>query len=161
MEPFSISDVPWRTFRRGEAYGMQYQDLSEQAGATQISVSHEILAPGQIATGFHYHMLNEEHVLVLEGQLTLRLGDACFQMKAGSYVCFPAGRKLGHALHNESSAPCKYLAIGQPHHADVVVFPDDDKVTVKLLGEAFSPSSRVQAWNDFLTMAGTPSPKPD
>jgi Cupin domain len=42
------------------------------------------------------HMVEEEHALILEGQVTLLLGDERYEMKAGDYVWFPAGQKVGH-----------------------------------------------------------------
>jgi len=59
-------------------------------------------------------MLEEEHVLVLEGSMTLRLGDKRYPLAAGHYACFPAGQKVGHALINETGAPCRYLVLGNP-----------------------------------------------
>lgn len=71
FEPFPISRVPWQEFSHGERFGMRYQHLSSFGGGSQISVSMEILPPGKQANQLHYHMLEEEHVFVIEGSLTL------------------------------------------------------------------------------------------
>ena len=81
----------------------------------------------------HYHMLEEEHALILEGQLTLILGDARYDMKAGDYVCFPAGRKIGHSFLNSGPGPCLYLMIGEHNPNEVWVQPDSNKVGVRAL----------------------------
>jgi uncharacterized cupin superfamily protein len=83
---------------------MCYQHLSSYGGGTQISISNEVLPPGKQANQLHYNMLEEEHVLVLEGSLTLRLGERTYFMSAGHYVCFPAGQRVGHSLFNPSAA---------------------------------------------------------
>jgi hypothetical protein len=71
FEPFPIEQVPWEEFTRGQRFGMRYQHLSSYGGGTQISISNEVLAPGRQANQAHYHLLEEEHVFVLEGSLAL------------------------------------------------------------------------------------------
>ena len=145
-EPFAISRVPWEEFSRGARFGMRYQHLSSFGGGTQISVSMEVLAPGKQANQAHYHLLEEEHVFVLEGGLTLQLGAKTFELSAGHYVCFPAGQKVGHALINRSTQPCRYLVLGNPHPHDVAVHTDTGRVSVKLAGESYRQSSTMECW---------------
>ena len=137
FEPFPIAAVPWQEFFRGERYGMRFQVLSDFGGGSQITVANEILPPGRQANQLHYHLLEEEHVLVLEGSMTVQLGEARHIVHAGHYVCFPAGQKVGHALINHTDAPCRYLVLGNPHKHDVAVFPETGRVSVKLTGEGY------------------------
>lgn len=148
FEPFPIADVPWEEFSRGARFGMRYQHLSSFGGGKQIGVANEVLAPGRQANPLHYHMLEEEHVFVLEGSLTLRLGDKSYIMPAGHYVCFPAGQKVGHALFNHTKEPCRYLIIGNPHPHDVAVHPESGRVSVKLTGEGYRKSAVMDYWED-------------
>ena len=137
FEPFPITAVPWQEFFHGERYGMRFQVLSDFGGGSQITVANEILPPGRQANQLHYHLLEEEHVLVLEGSMTVRLGDARHVVHAGHYVCFPAGQKVGHALVNHTDAPCRYLVLGNPQKHDVAIFPETGRVGVKLTGEGY------------------------
>jgi uncharacterized cupin superfamily protein len=146
-EPFAIEQVPWETFSRGSRFGMRYQHLSSFGGGTQISLAMEVLEPGRQANQAHYHLLEEEHVFVLEGVLTLRLGERFYEMPAGHYVCFPAGQKAAHALINRSDAPCRYLVLGNPQPHDVAVFPDTGRVDVKLTREHYAQSGRMGYWD--------------
>src|SRR5581483_2444931 len=82
----------------------------------------------------HYHIFEEEHVFVLEGTLTCRIGEARYPMKAGDYVCFPAGQRLGHCLMNEGTVPCRYVIIGENNPNEVAVYTDSNKVLVRALG---------------------------
>jgi uncharacterized cupin superfamily protein len=91
-------------------------------------------------------MLEEEHVFILEGSLTLRLGPASYELSAGHYVCFPAGQKVAHALVNHTASPCRYLIIGNPQPHDIAVFPQSDRVSVKLLGESYPKSATLGYW---------------
>jgi uncharacterized cupin superfamily protein len=154
FEPFDISEAPLEVFEHGERFGMSFQHLSSFGGGTQVSVSMEVLTPGKQANQFHYHMLEEEHLLILEGSLTLRLGSQSHVMSAGQYVCFPAGQAVGHALFNHTSQPCRYLVFGNPQAHDVVVFPDSGRVSVRLMDENYRKSARMEYWDN----AGTTGP---
>ena len=98
-----------------------------------VGVLIEAPAPGKRLAPRHYHMLEEEHALILEGEATLLLGDERHAMTAGDYVCFPAGRKVGHSLMNSGTGPCRYLMVGQSDASDVCVYPDSNKMAVKAL----------------------------
>jgi uncharacterized cupin superfamily protein len=70
---------------------------------------------------------------VLEGEVTLLLGDEQHAMKAGDYVCFPAGQKIGRSLLNSGAGPCRCLVIGERSPHDVWVYPDSNKLAVNAL----------------------------
>lgn len=148
FEPFDIGVVPWEEFAHGERFGMRFQVLSAFGGGSQITVAMEVLAPGRQANQAHYHMLEEEHVFVLEGSMTVRLGERRYPVAAGHYVCFPAGQQVGHALINETDAPCRYLVFGNPQPHDVMVHTDTGRVSVRLTGEGYRKSATMQYWDD-------------
>lgn len=148
FEPFRIAEVPWEHVERGMRYGMRFQVLSEFGGGSQITVAMEVLEPGRQANQLHYHLLEEEHVLVLEGSMTVRLGAARHIVESGHYVCFPAGQKVGHALVNHTDAPCRYLVLGNPQKHDVAVFPETGRVSVKLAGESYRTTPNPGYWDD-------------
>ncbi len=91
-------------------------------------------------------MLEEEHLFILEGNLTLRLGDKTFELSTGNYVCFPAGQKAGHALVNNSSSICRYLIIGERNPHDVIIYTDSGRVSVRLTGEGYHKSATMEYW---------------
>jgi uncharacterized cupin superfamily protein len=145
-EPFDMAEVPWVEHARGERFALRYQHLSAFGGATQIGVSNEVLPPGKQANPSHYHMLEEEHVFVLEGSMTVPLGEKRYVVQAGSYVCFPAGQQVGHALINHTDAPCRYLIIGNSQPHDVAVFPETGRLDVKLMREGYQKSATMGYW---------------
>ena len=145
FEPFDLADVPSAESRNGR-FGIRYQLVGDYGGAVDIGVNIEVLDPGCQAHPFHYHKLEEEHLMVLDGALTLRLGERTYEMKAGHYVCFPAGQKAGHALLNQSDTPCRYLIIGGREPNEVVVYPDSGRVGVRLMGEGYRKSAVMDYW---------------
>jgi uncharacterized cupin superfamily protein len=145
-EPFKIDAVPWEEYGHGERFGITYQVLSAFAGAAQITVCMEVLPPGKQANQAHYHLLEEEHILVLEGSMTVRLGEKTFVIAAGHYVCFPAGQPIAHSITNHTDAPCRYLILGNSQKNDVIVYPDTGRVCVKATGESYHTTPTMEYW---------------
>ncbi len=79
-------------------------------------------------------MIEEEHILILEGHVALRLGDETHELKAGDYVCFPAGQRAGHCLVNTGKQVCRFIIIGEDNPNEVCVYTDSNKVSVRSLG---------------------------
>lgn len=147
--PIASESVPWQNNHHGERFGTRWRHLTMAAVGEpyRVGVAIEELPPGKQTVPFHYHMLEEEHVLVLEGEMTLRLGDERHPMKAGDYVCFPAGRKVGHCLINESNAVCRYVIIGEHNPNEVSVYPDSNKVQVRWLDERYDRAAQREYWD--------------
>ena len=153
FEPFRTDVVPWESYAQGDRFGIRYQQLGQFGGGTHVGVCMEVLEPGKEACPTHYHMLEEEHLLILEGKATLRLGDKTFELAPGSYACFPAGQKVGHTLVNRGDAPCRYLVIGERNDHDVIVYPESGRVSVRLTGEGYRKSATMEYWDGIVTGA--------
>lgn len=145
-EPFAADTAPLEVFSRGERFGSSFRHLSSFAGGDHVGVALEELPPGKETNPSHYHMLEEEHAYILEGALTLKLGARDYVMKAGDYVCFPAGQKVGHSMFNHTDAPCRYLIIGERNPNDVIVYPESGRVSVRLTGEGYRKSATMDYW---------------
>ena len=128
FEPVRVDDLPWDTWAEGVRYGGRVRRLSGPAGSTRVGVLIEELPAKRQSAPLHWHTDEEEHIWILEGRVTLRLGDARHALSAGDYVTFPAGRALGHCLVNEGDTPCRYLVIGERSPNDVCIYPDSQKV---------------------------------
>lgn len=118
--PIAIESVPWTEFSEGVRFALKFRVLSDtRRDGRKIGVSYEELPPRKQSVPFHYHLMEEEHIVALEGECTLRLGEQRFTLKAGEYVCFPAGERLGHCLINETDKPFRFIMIGN-HEPDEV-----------------------------------------
>jgi uncharacterized cupin superfamily protein len=96
----------------------------------------------------HYHFLEEEQLMVLEGRPTLRLGDSRYRLKPGSFVVFPAGQQVGHAIVNETDEPARYLIIGERNPNEVTVHTDTGRVGVRLIGKGYRMGDTMDYWDD-------------
>jgi uncharacterized cupin superfamily protein len=133
--PISSHDAAWEDTREGTRFGGRAKHLTFAAVGRHYHVGMliEAPAPGMRLAPMHYHMLEEEQALIIEGQVTLFLGDERYEMKAGDYVCFPAGQKVGHSFTNSGTGPCSYLMIGERNPNDVCIYPDSNKIAVNAL----------------------------
>jgi uncharacterized cupin superfamily protein len=133
---FSSLDVAWTEWSEAPRFALRYRHLSRAAMGDdyRVGVAIEELAPGKQSSPAHHHIFEEEHVYILEGALTVRIGADTYAMKAGDYVCFPAGQKAGHCLVNDSGAICRYVIVGERNPNEVVVYTDSGKVLVRALG---------------------------
>jgi uncharacterized cupin superfamily protein len=137
--PIATDDVPWTVQQDPRNFHMRFRHLSKAMGPQpyKIGVAIEELSPGNQNNPAHYHLREEEHVLILEGELTVRIGKAFHVMKAGDYVRFPAQSPYEHCLFNHTAEVCRYIIIGDNSPDDVCIYPDSNKVGVTALGERF------------------------
>jgi uncharacterized cupin superfamily protein len=134
--PIAADSVRWEGFGEVPNYRSRWRHLTRAARGADYRIGVVLLEvpPGGRSAPFHYHHAEEEHLYVLEGTPTLRLGDARHRLAPGDYACFPAGQRAGHCLLNETGASVRCLVIGEQDPNDVIVYPDSDKVKVRALG---------------------------
>ena len=131
FEPFPIDDVPWSKLRGSTAF----KRLGHYGGGSQIGVGIDVLKPGQYSNRFHYHLKEEEHIFILRGSATLRLGGNTYVMKERDYCCFPAGQRAGHHLYNHTKENCLFMTIGDNKPDDIACFPESGKARIKASGK--------------------------
>ncbi|WP_373047026.1 cupin domain-containing protein [Vulgatibacter sp.] len=102
--------------------------LARAAGGGAIGATHYEVPPGKSAFPFHYHCGVDEALFVLEGQGTLRLGPERHAVRAGHWVTFRPGPDSAHELVNTGSTPLRYLCLSTQATADVIGYPDSQKV---------------------------------
>jgi uncharacterized cupin superfamily protein len=151
--PISAENVPWKAWGEGKRFGTRYRHLTTAAAGPGYHVGVEVdeIAPGKQSCPAHYHMLEEEHLYVLEGECTLRLGEERHLLRAGDYACFPAGQKVGHCLVNEGTAPCRLLVVGEQSPNEVCVYTDSGKVKVRSLDEIYDRRAIRSYWDGEAT----------
>jgi len=157
-KPFAVEQVPWEDWAQGKNFGGRVRRLGQFAGSSHVGVVIEELPPGKKSCPAHFHMLEEEQLLMLEGEVTLRLGDSNYQLSAGDYVCFPAGQQAEHNLTNNGNAVCRYLVIGERNPNDVVIYPDSGKVLVCSTDEIYRKSATMAYWDGEDTGADDDKP---
>ncbi len=139
VKPMATDTVPWTEFSHGDNFALRYRHLSTAMGPQpyKIGVAIEELPAGKQNCPAHYHLREEEYVIILSGALTVRIGKDHHVMKAGDFVRFPPKSPHEHCLYNHTDEVCRYIIIGDRDENDVCVYPDSNKVGVTALGQRF------------------------
>ena len=101
--------------------------LGRQAGTEKLGLSLWELPPGEAAYPYHWHLAEEEVLIVLEGAPSLRTSAGWNELEQGDVLCFPVGESGAHQLANRTESPIRFLAVSN-QQTDVVVYPDSAKV---------------------------------
>lgn len=102
--------------------------IGRQAGSERIGMSLWEVPPGEAAYPYHYHLTEEELVIVLDGTPSLRTPEGWRELDRGEVVSFPRGEGGGHQLVNRSGEAVRFLAISPQGEPDVVIYPDSGKL---------------------------------
>jgi uncharacterized cupin superfamily protein len=98
------------------------------AGSERLGASIYDLPPGEATFPYHYHLANEELLVVLHGRPHLRTPEGWRQLEEGEVVAFPVGERGAHQLVNRASDPVRLLMISEMRSPEIAVYPDSGKV---------------------------------
>lgn len=104
--------------------------LGEALGAKESGISVYELAPGQAVCPYHYEVGEEEWLLVLGGNPTLRHPDGSEALEPWDVVCFPRGPEGAHSIRNETEQSARVLMFSTVAVPTATVYPDSDKVGI-------------------------------
>lgn len=104
--------------------------LSRVLGAKESGISVYELPPGQSICPYHYECGEEEWLLVLEGNPTLRHPDGSDRLDPWDVVCFPRGPEGAHGVRNETEETARVLMFSTVVVPTATVYPDSDKVGI-------------------------------
>jgi uncharacterized cupin superfamily protein len=118
--------------------------VSSRSGDELIGSTLYELEPGNQLWPYHFHIGNEEWIVVVSGTPTLRTPDGERELRAGDIAGFPQGEGGAHTFYNRSSEPARVLFFstllkGFP------TYPDSDKVAAG--GRCFRRSDAVDYWD--------------
>ncbi|WP_428926160.1 cupin domain-containing protein [Marinibacterium sp. SX1] len=98
--------------------------LGDPGGLTQFGVAIETLMPGARSSNRHWHLREDEFLLMLDGAAVLVEETGESAIGPGDAVCWPAGAANGHMVVNRSDAPCRFLIVGTRATDDICTYPD-------------------------------------
>lgn len=102
--------------------------VSRQAGSDRLGLSLWEVPPGEAAYPYHYHLAEEELIVVLEGRPSLRTPDGWHDLEEGEVVPFLRGEAGAHQLVNRTEGIVRFLTFSTNGEPDIVLYPDSDKL---------------------------------
>ena len=134
MGVIDLSNVPVKT---GTTYPPEYAPqvagrsslrLGDAGGLTQFGVNIVILAPGAKSSMRHWHLHEDEFVMVTQGECVLVQDAGETALHVGDCAAFPAGVTDGHCFINRSEHEARFLVVGTKAKAEVATYSDVDLV---------------------------------
>jgi uncharacterized cupin superfamily protein len=104
--------------------------LGKVLGAADTGISVYELPPGQAVCPYHYELGEEEWLLVLEGNPTVRHPGGSERLEPWDVVFFPTGAEGAHGIRNETDHPARVLMFSNVVHPTATFYPDSDKVGI-------------------------------
>jgi uncharacterized cupin superfamily protein len=98
--------------------------------AKESGISVYELPPGQAVCPYHYECGEEEWLLVLEGNPTLRHPQGSESLEPWDVVFFPKGPAGAHGIRNETEENARVLMFSTVVVPTATVYPDSDKVGI-------------------------------
>lgn len=126
-------------FPEGHRFGGT--SLTGDFGAVATGLGVYELEPGNALWPYHFEVTEEEWLIVLDGELTLRTPDGESVLRTGDVACFPAGAAGAHAVRNHGDAPVRFaMPSTNAPFGSATVYPDSGKIRVS------GPGFRHRGW---------------
>lgn len=109
-----------------EVAGRSSLRLGDAGGLTQFGVNIVILAPGAKSSMRHWHLHEDEFVMITQGECTLMQDAGPTIMQVGDCAAFPAGVPDGHCFINHTDTEARFLVVGTKAKAEVATYSDID-----------------------------------
>ena len=123
----SIADPVFDELREHPGYRCRRARLGRQAGSERTGLSLWELPAGETAYPYHWHLAEEELIVVLTGSPSLRTPDGWRELDEGEVVAFPVGEQGAHEIANRTEQAIRFLSFSN-QQPDIVVYADSGKV---------------------------------
>ncbi len=121
-----FDETPGREPRDGFLAQRMY--VGRRAGARRLGASLWHVPPGEAAYPYHYHLGEEELLVVLDGAGRVRTPDGWGPLERGSVLGFATGEAGAHQVVCDGPETLVFLAISTAGAPDICVYPDAGKV---------------------------------
>jgi uncharacterized cupin superfamily protein len=112
-----------------DGYHAGMDRFGPKIGATKIGASVYELPPGEALCPYHYES-DEEWVLVLEGQVTVRHPEGVDVLEPGDVTAFPIGPAGAHKVSNATAETVRFVMLSTKQDPAYVVYPDSNKIGI-------------------------------
>jgi uncharacterized cupin superfamily protein len=115
--------------------GARRARVGRDAGSERLGLSVWEVPAGASAYDYHWHVIEEEMVIVLSGRPTLRTPEGTRELAPGEVVAFRTGEQGAHQLLNESEKSIRFASISSATNGpEICFYPDLDSVGVLVEG---------------------------
>jgi uncharacterized cupin superfamily protein len=112
-----------------EGYRAGMDRFGPKIGAASIGATVYELPPGQALCPYHYES-DEEWLLVLQGQVTVRHPGGMDVLGPGDVTAFPVGPEGAHKTSNEGEETVRMIMLSTKNEPAWSIYPDSNKIGV-------------------------------
>ena len=124
----NVFEPEWQQELVADGTVMRAARVGALAGGRQLGATLYELEPGAAVSPLHVHHANEEMLIVLSGEATVRRPESEWTAGPGEVIAFPAGATGAHQIANRSDQPIRVLVVSTMRTPDVVEHPESGKV---------------------------------
>ncbi len=152
MKIFNLNSDEWDGTRDREGWYARGALVGQRIGGELIGGTMSEVEPGNKLWPYHTHYLNEEWVIVLRGEPTLRTPEGEQVLTEGDVVCCPRAKDGAHQIINRTDSPCRVLMLSSMVSGEIIEYLDTGKVLAKGVDDEdvmfARPGPAVEYWED-------------
>ncbi len=131
-------------------YELSYARVGPLVGGDGLGLSVYELEPGNSICPYHYETGEEEWLIVLVGEPTLRTPDGERALRAWDIAFFAAGEEGAHKVTNNTDATVRVAMWSNRANPNTSVYPDSGKVGAWPPGKLFRIADAVEYFDGEL-----------
>jgi uncharacterized cupin superfamily protein len=130
VRTFNLFDAPVRYDDADpQGYAAGSNRFGASIGAARLGATLYELGPGESVCPYHYES-EEEWLLVLQGEVTLRHPEGEDVLRPGDVTAFPSGPGGAHKTTNHGTATARMVMFSTNDPIGYTVYPDSNKISV-------------------------------
>lgn len=129
MSTVTIKQPIFDESREHPGFNCRRARIGRQVGSEKVGASLWDLPSGEAAYPYHWHLAEEELLVVLEGTPSLRTPEGWRELSEGEVVSFRCGEEGAHQVVNRSEEPVRFLAVSN-QQPDAIVRPDSETIGI-------------------------------
>jgi uncharacterized cupin superfamily protein len=128
MQVVNLFGNEWDNRRDRQGWQWNQLKVGERAGAELLGASLYELEPGQKTFPYHWQYVEEEMLIVLDGEPTVRTPQGERRLTRGDTVVFKRGAEGAHLVRNDTAAAVRILMLSTPSQLEIAEYPDSEKI---------------------------------
>jgi uncharacterized cupin superfamily protein len=133
-----------------DGYNASYARVGPLIGGEKLGLSVYQLPPGQSICPYHYETGEDEWLIVLVGEPTLRTPDGERVLRPWDTVFFPPGEDGAHKVTNGTDESVRVAIWSNRVNPNTSIYPDSQKVGAWPPGKLFRLEDAVDYWDGEL-----------
>jgi uncharacterized cupin superfamily protein len=128
VKVFNLHGNEWDRAEEREGWRSRDAWVGHRIGGELIGASLYELDAGDRLWPYHTHHANEEWLIVVQGEPTLRTDQDEQVLSEGDVVCFPRGKEGAHQVINRTDRAIRVLMLSTLIAPDIVEYLDSGKI---------------------------------